>query len=168
MHELVQAGLISDSQFGRTLKRILESRGISVSQFSSRTGISIASLYKLIQGARSPTLRTLRKILAGFTELEKAQGFIGVIASKHVLHGIPDQIRMGSRSYQLRKYPVESAEQAIIAGVNAEKQGARAIICAPILAETLSRLVSIPVIKMLPRPSVIRDSLKRYLAQELS
>jgi predicted transcriptional regulator len=47
-------------------------------------------------------------------------------------------------------------EDAIVAAVRAEREGAVAIVCAPILSSVIEQLVRIPVATIIPRESVQR------------
>ena len=49
-----------------------------------------------------------------------------------------------------------TVEDAIIAAVRAERDGALAIICAPIVAPTVEKIVSIPVSTVVPTNSIMR------------
>ena len=42
-------------------------------------------------------------------------------------------------------------EDAILAAVTADREGALAIVCAPIVSPSIDRLVKIPVITMMPK-----------------
>ena len=56
----------------------------------------------------------------------------------------------------IREYPVHTMEDAIIAAVRAEREGAVAIVCAPIVSSVIKQLVHIPVATIIPRDSVQR------------
>ena len=47
-------------------------------------------------------------------------------------------------------------EDAIVAAVMAEKDGALAIVCAPIVAPTIQKILTIPVSIVIPRESILR------------
>ncbi len=56
----------------------------------------------------------------------------------------------------MREYPVHTFEDAIVAAVRAEREGAVALVCAPIAGSTIEQLVQIPVATIVPRESVTR------------
>ncbi|NTV00014.1 MAG: transcriptional regulator, partial [Methanoregulaceae archaeon] len=60
------------------------------------------------------------------------------------------------RRIRVREYPVHTMEDAIVAAVRAEREGASAIVCAPIVSSIIEQLVHIPVATIIPRESVQR------------
>lgn len=46
-------------------------------------------------------------------------------------------------------------EEAIIAAVNAERDGAKALVCAPIVSPTVEKILNIPVTTIIPKSSLI-------------
>ncbi|MFA7186049.1 MAG: hypothetical protein WC082_14205, partial [Victivallales bacterium] len=56
----------------------------------------------------------------------------------------------------LREYPVNTVEDAIIAAVRAERDGALAVVCAPIVAPTVEKILTIPVSRVIPTVSIIK------------
>ena len=63
---------------------------------------------------------------------------------------------MDAQRVRVREYPVHTMEDAIVAAVRAEREGAVAIVCAPILSSVIEQLVRIPVATIIPRESVQR------------
>ncbi len=55
---------------------------------------------------------------------------------------------------RVREYPVHTMEDAIVAAVRAEREGAIAIVCAPIVSSIIEQLVHVPVATIIPRESV--------------
>jgi predicted transcriptional regulator len=47
-------------------------------------------------------------------------------------------------------------EDAIVAAVMAEKDGALAIVCAPIVAPTIQKILTVPVSIVIPRDSILK------------
>ena len=88
----------------------------------------------------------------------KPQGnFIAVIAARPVLSRIEERtVRLGSRDIRVKEYPANGMEDAIVAAVMAEKDGALAIVCAPIVAPTIQKILTIPVSIVIPRDSILR------------
>ncbi|MDD4185717.1 MAG: hypothetical protein PHX75_03665, partial [Candidatus Methanomethylophilaceae archaeon] len=60
------------------------------------------------------------------------------------------------REIFLREYPVSTVEDAIVAAVKAERDGALAVVCAPIVTPTVERILSIPVSPVIPQASLMR------------
>ena len=132
---------------------------MSVNQFCSRTGLSPSTIYKIMQEKREPNLRTVRSVLRAVRQLEKQPSgpFIAVIAARGVLSKIEEGIvHIGEKSLKVKEYPAQTMEDAIIAAVMAERDGALAVVCAPIIAPTIEKLLAIPVSIIIPRDSALR------------
>jgi predicted transcriptional regulator len=83
--------------------------------------------------------------------------FIGLIVARSVLDTIEERtMDVENRRVKVREYPVHTMEDAIVAGVRAEREGAVAIVCAPIVSSVIEQLVHIPVATIIPRESVQR------------
>ena len=65
-------------------------------------------------------------------------------------------MQVGEKSLKVKEYPAQTVEDAIIAAVMAERDGALAVVCAPIIAPTIEKLLSIPVSIIIPRDSALR------------
>ncbi len=151
---------------GRELSEVLNDAirhglGISVGEFSDKSGIPVSTLYKILAGERDPNLRTFRKIIATIREIELGSGdrrrFIAVICSRGCLDVLDRRkISIGEESFDIREYAVTTMEEAIIAAIHAENEGASALVCAPILSPTVEKIVNIPVATIRPKTSVIR------------
>lgn len=82
--------------------------------------------------------------------------FIAVIAARPVLDNIREtKKKIGGNLCTIREYSATSIEEAIIAAVRAEQEGARALVCAPIVSPTVEKILSIPVATIMPRNSLI-------------
>ncbi len=130
-------------EFGVCLAKILEEKGISVSEFARKAGIPHSTLYKILKGEK-PRYDTLSKIFAALHDHEK---FVAVIAARYVL----EEMKFGS---SVKVYSATTLEDAIVAAVRAEKDGAAAIVCAPILSSVVERMVDVPVITIKPSDSL--------------
>ena len=158
---LMRAALTSDEEFVTTLDDLLRrDLRISIRELSEASGIAQSSLYKILHGKRSPNLSTLRAIIRAMRQFYRAgEGeFIGLIVARPVLETIEETDRRGGcpKRVKVREYPVHTMEDAIIAAVRAEREGAVAIVCAPIVSSVIEQLVHIPVATIIPRESVQR------------
>ena len=157
---LIRAALASDQEFVRALHQIMKSDfRISVRELSEKSGIAQSSLYKILHGQRSPNLSTLRSIVNALRLFEgTGEGeFIGLIAARPVLDTVQERnAEVDGRMIRVREYPVHTMEDAIVAAVRAEREGATAIVCAPIVSSIIEQLVHIPVATIVPRDSVQR------------
>ncbi len=132
--------------FGKCLEKLLQERGIHPHEFAKRAGIPQSTLYKVLRG-HNPRYETLVKIMSALYERKR---FVALIAARYVVEGMTFDERV-------RVYPATTLEDAIVAAVRAEKDGAGAIICAPIISGLVEKLVDIPVITIKPEKSVERS-----------
>lgn len=157
---LMRAALASDEEFVQALDDLLRrDLRISIRELSEASGIAQSSLYKILHGRRSPNLSTLRAIIRAMRKFYHAgEGeFIGLIVARSVLDTIEERtMDVENRRVKVREYPVHTMEDAIVAGVRAEREGAVAIVCAPIVSSVIEQLVHIPVATIIPRESVQR------------
>jgi predicted transcriptional regulator len=158
--KLMRAALVSDEEFVITLNVLLKNDlRISVRELSEQSGISVSSLYKILHGNRSPNLSTLREIIRALRQFYHVgdEEFIGLIAARPVLESVEERVTdVGGKRMRVREYPVHTMEDAIVAAVRAEREGAIAIVCAPIVSSVIENLVHIPVATIIPRESVQR------------
>jgi predicted transcriptional regulator len=157
---LTRAALASDEEFVGTLNDLLRhDLRLSVRELSDKSGIAQSSLYKIMHGKRSPNLSTLRAIIRTLRQFYRTtEGeFIGLIVARSVLDTIQEKTaEVDAKRVRVREYPVHTMEDAIVAAVRAEREGAVAIVCAPILSSVIEQLVRIPVATIIPRESVQR------------
>ena len=73
---------------------------------------------------------------------------------------------VGGVEYRIKGYTANSLDDCILAAVHARYDGAAGIICAPILASLIERLVDVPVAIMKPEMDAVFtavDSLAKRL-----
>ena len=157
--ELIQAAMESDESFIREFQRILkEEFRLTAADFSERSGIPASTIYKLLSGQREPNIKTLRQIVAALRKMEGTEkpDFIAVIAARPVLDYITEKkLKVGGRLLTIREYSATSMEEAIIAAIKAERDGAKALVCAPIVSTTVEKILRIPVTSIMPKDSLI-------------
>jgi predicted transcriptional regulator len=155
---IMRAALISDEEFVTTLNDLLRhDLRISIRELSDKSGIAQSSLYKIMHGKRSPNLSTLRAIVRALRQLYHVgdEAFIGLIAARSVLESVEERVTdIEGHRMRVREYPVHTMEDAIVAAVRAEREGAIAIVCAPIVSSVIEQLVRVPVATIIPRESV--------------
>ena len=157
--ELIRAALESDEAFIKTFSRILkEELRMSAVEFSESSGIPASTIYKLLSGHREPNIKTLRQIVSVLRKIEgteKAE-FIAVIAARPVLDYITEKkLKVKGKLLTIREYSATSMEEAIIAAIRAERDGAKAVVCAPIVSTTIEKVLRIPVATIMPKDSLI-------------
>lgn len=143
-------------------KAIKQRLGISIGEFSERSGIPASTIYKILSGERDPNLRTFRMIIDTIKKIEggyrdKKKRTIAVVGTRGVLDVIEkDTIQVGEEILHIKEYAVTGIEEVIIEAIKAERDGAFAIVCAPIVSSTIEKVVNIPVATIKPRSSVTR------------
>ena len=139
---------------------IKQKLGISIGEFSEKSGIPSSTLYKILSGERDPNLRTFRRILNTVGEVEdgctkKNKKFIAVVCSRGCLDVLEKTtLDTGRDIFDIKEYAVTSMEEAMIAAIRAEKDDASAIVCAPIVSSTVEKVVNIPVATIKPKLSI--------------
>ena len=149
--KLSKSSLESNENFRITLKEILKKLRLDTKELSKLSEISESSLYKILTGNRSnPRLSTYRKIvnaiknLEGYTE--KDDTFIAIIAARSTLDAIKEgYIKIEKKKFQLREYAAMTIEDAIVAAIRAQNEGAQAIVCAPIVGSIIEKVIKIPI-----------------------
>jgi predicted transcriptional regulator len=154
-NELIDSILESDDSFRETLRRILKvDLGMSIPEFSKKSGISQSTIYKIISEDREPNLRTLRQIIKAIRKIEglKSEPFIAVVVARSVLNKIEERrVKIKGKEITIREYPANSMEETIISAIKAERDGAIAVVCAPIVSTTIEKILRIPVATIMPK-----------------
>ena len=143
-------------------KAMKQRLGVSIGEFSEKSGIPASTLYKILSGERDPNLRTFRRIINTISEIEsgyakKKRKFIAMICSRGCLEVLEKTtVNTGKETFDVKEYSVTSIEEAIIGAIKAEEDGASALVCAPIVSSTVEKVVNIPVVTIRPSSSVAR------------
>jgi len=154
----MRSAFVSDESLRETLREVLSDLGLSAREFSFASGIPQSTLYKIISGHREPNITTLRQIVKTIKQMEGSEGnFIAIIAARPVLDKISEKkMKIGDKMMTLREYSATNIEEAIIAAIRAERDGASALVCAPIVSPTVEKILTIPVATIIPKDSVVR------------
>lgn len=155
--DLISGMLREEGGFQKSFRDILDNElDMSLNEFCQVAGISQSTMYKLLEDRREPNLRTVRQVIKALkiiTSSEESR-FIAVIASTNVLDSLPKSVDYDGTTVLVKEYPVSTVEDAIIAAVRAERDGALGVVCAPIVAPTVEKILSIPVSRVIPTDSV--------------
>jgi predicted transcriptional regulator len=154
---LQKAAVESDEKFREALHEVLESLGWTIMELSKKAGVSPSTLYKILNEDRSPSLDILRKMLAAVREAEglTAGSFIALIVTRRVLDEVVERsVQIGDETVKIREYPASTVEDAIVSAIRAERDGAVAVVCAPIVSPTIERILDIPIATIIPKDSV--------------
>lgn len=158
-NKIIDSAFESDEAFQNTLLKVIkEDLDLTIVEFSEKAGIPVSTLYKILSGNREPNLKTLRQIVKTVNDLttSSTEDFIGVIAARPVLDNINETKRkVHGKNITIREYSATSIEDAIIVAVQAEREGAKALVCAPIVSSTVEKIIRIPVTTIMPRKSLI-------------
>ncbi|MDD7423838.1 MAG: transcriptional regulator [Candidatus Methanomethylophilaceae archaeon] len=166
--DLVAGMIREEGGFQKALRNVLENDlHMTINEFCKSTGISQSTMYKIVEEKREPNLRTARMIIRSVRILSNSfsENFIAVIASHQVLQTLEHDTEVDGQLVRLREYPVSTVEDAIIAAVRAERDGALGVVCAPIVTPTIERIITIPVSPVMPTASISTavERLKRDL-----
>lgn len=156
--ELMKAAMESDEAFIKEFLAVIkEELRMTAAEFSEISGIPSSTVYKLLSGHREPNIKTLRQIIKVLRKMEgEKTDFIAVIAARPVLDIITEKkLKVQDRLITIREYSATSMEEAIIAAIKAERDGAKALVCAPIVSTTVEKVLHIPVATIMPRDSLI-------------
>ncbi len=157
----------SDRAFCQAFLEYLKKNGISIKDFSRMANLPTSTLYKITSG-RVKTIRsnTLRKIIKTIRELEEKEirkDAIAIITTRTAIELTEKEISIDGKKYVILEYPADSIEEEIIQGIRAEKAGAKGIICGPIAATTLEKVVSIPIATIRFEEGPLRNAIDRLL-----
>jgi len=149
---------IFETDFTTALNEELERKNLSVKDLAGLTGIPVSTLYKVTVGERDPRLSTVKKIVS---VLEPAhEHFIALIAARFLLESLEmRETEVNGKKFLIKGYSANSLDECIIAAARAEKDGASAIVCAPILASIVEKIVDIPVAMLRPELSVVSEAI---------
>lgn len=145
--------------FCEAVNNELTRRNMTVRELAEMTAIPAPTLYKILSGESDPRFSTVRKII-GHLE-PRYSPFIAVIAARFLLDEIEGQtITVRGTTCPVRGYAANSIDECIIAAVTAQREGASGIVCAPVLASIVEKIVEIPVAIIKPRPDTVIEAME--------
>jgi predicted transcriptional regulator len=103
-------------------------------------------------------MKTVRQIVKTIREIEGTEhgNFIAVIAARPVLDNIIEKkMKIDGKLITIREYSATSMEEAIVAAIRAERDGAASLVCAPIVSPTVEKVLTIPISTIMPRDSLL-------------
>ncbi len=157
--KVIKSAFESDAVFQKTFSIVIkEDLNLTAIDFAKKANIPPSTLYKILSGNRDPNIKTLRQIVKTIRDINESdrEDFIAVIAARSVLDNIVEtKKKIAGRLVTIREYSATSMEEAIIAAVNAERDGAKALVCAPIVSPTIEKIINIPVTTIIPKDSLI-------------
>ena len=152
-------------EFGDKLEEAIRKQNLTVKEFAKRHGISESNIYKITSGETvNFGVKTLRKIVEG---LQDEEGYdmptVGLITTRSACDRAPSEITIDGNTYNVKPLPANSIEEEIIKGVNAERDGIEAILCGPIAATTIEKVVDVPVGGLQFDEELMSESLKSLI-----
>jgi predicted transcriptional regulator len=150
---------IFESDFRTALEEELRRRNMTIRELADKSQIPVATLYKISSGEVDVRLSTMKKIVQVLEPHHST--FVALIAAKFLLDEMEGhEITIREKVYRIRGYAANSIEECIIAAVMAEKEGAAGIICAPVLASIVEKIVDVPVAIIKPKSATVIDALE--------
>ena len=157
--KLLWAALEGDAAFRKVLAGVLdEDLDMTAREFARRSGLGESTVYKMLSGDRRPNLQTLRKLIRSVQEMEGSRRgrFVALIASRVVVEDMKERVQeLDLEGVKVREYPAFNMEEAIIMAIRAEREGAVALVCAPIVSSTIEKILHIPVATIQPKRCVL-------------
>ena len=152
--------------FGEKLKDCIGKLGKNIKEFSEESGIPKSTLYKIISNQEKDFRRsTLRQIIETVKRLEGygQERVIGIITTRGALDTVGRSFEIDGKTIKVNEYPATTIEEEIIQGVRAEKEGVKGLICGPIAATTLEKVVDIPIAALRFEEGPLINSIKRLV-----
>jgi len=149
--EALLASVESTEKLVQSVRVFLAERNLSAKEFCERSGMPANTFYKILSGSRKDfMLSNLRKLIRCMAKVdESSKGTtVGVITARGALDTLRRAVHTDGREQPIfiREYPAVTIEEEIIQGIRAERENMKGIICGPIAANTLEKVVRIPVV----------------------
>ncbi|MHA1629222.1 MAG: helix-turn-helix domain-containing protein [Candidatus Heimdallarchaeota archaeon] len=154
-----------ENQLAGTIKRVTQEFDFTLKELAERAGIPISTMYKMSSVEPDTRISTLRKLIL-YVKNEEEKGLfkenmIGLITSRDVLDEFGRIIEIDGEKVHIREYLANTIEEEIILGVRAKKEGVAAIVCGPVAANTLKRILDIPVIGIAFNRNSLIEAIKK-------
>jgi len=161
--KLVALFIRNPDSFGNTLKETIKKQGYSLRDFSKLSKVPENTLYKITHDKnRDFKVSTLRNILM---TIQKLQGidepFIAIITSRTVLDRIKmKDVKIKDKIIPVKEYPASTIEEVLLTAIRAERDGALGIVCGPIAATNVEKIVTVPVAAILLDEAGVKHALE--------
>lgn len=161
--ELLKSAL--DDNFGDKLEATISTLGLTIKEFAQESGIPESTLYKAISQRKDLRVSTLKQIVEAVRKREELNHdfIIAIITTREALDRIGRKLKINNEEIRIREYPATTIEEEVIRGIIAEKEGVKGIICGPIAATTLEKVVDIPVVALHFEEKILLDALNRMM-----
>jgi len=139
-----------ENQLATCLKQVAQELNMTLKELAHEAEIPISTLYKLSSTEADARISTIRKLVIYVKNKEQVtiEGMpvVALITSRDVLDNFGRTAEVNGVTLQIKEYLANSIEDEMILGVQAVREGVNAILCGPIAANTLKKIVEIPVI----------------------
>jgi len=163
--QLLYAIVDDTNLFADILKFVSQELNLTLKELAEKANIPISTMYKLSSAEPDTRLSTFKKLITFVKEEEKKsllQGkVIGLITSRDVLDEFGNQIEIDDEIISIREYLANTIEEEIILGVRAVRDGVGAIICGPVAANTLKKILDIPVVGIAFKKESLIEAVKK-------
>jgi predicted transcriptional regulator len=152
--------------FGEELKDTIAKLGKNIKEFSEESEIPKSTLYKIVSNEEKDFRRsTLKQIVETVKRLEGygRENVIGIITTRGALDMIGRSFEFGGKVVKVNEYPATTIEEEIIQGIRADKEGVRGLICGPIAATTLEKVVDVPIVSLRFEEGPLISSMKKLM-----
>lgn len=148
--QLLYSVIEEDDELAKTLKRIAQELGLTLKEIANEANIPLSTLYKISSSESDNRISTLKKLVIFVRDKERdilvEKIVVGLITSRDVLDRLGSTIELEGELIHIKEYLANTIEEEITQGVRAVKEGVKAIVCGPIAANTLKKIVDIPVV----------------------
>jgi len=162
--DLIDKIILSNEEFILELKKLLIEKNMTALDFSKKTKIPESTLYKILSDPKKDfRISTLRQIVKTIKDMEEKKfkvDTIGIITTREALDYISKSIKVKNKTIKIKEYPATTIEEEIVQGINAQKEGVKGIICGPVAATTIEKVVDIPVISIRFEKELLMKSIK--------
>ena len=160
--------ILSPDDQDKLIKSAIDFHNLSLKEFAEKSEIPEGTLYK-ISSEKHFDIRvsTLERLVKALKELEirsQEAPAVAIITARYALQEIEQTISINNKDYTIAEYPASTIEEEIIQGLRAENDWCLAIICRQIAANTLNRVVNIPVIGL----HFDRNQMKRAITEAIT
>ena len=109
-------------------------------------------------------IKTLKTIYRTIKRIEGTdKDFVAIITNRSTLDNLDWQ--NPRLKHNVKEYPAQTIEEIILASILAEKEGAKGIICGPIAATIVQKMVSIPLSSISMSETNIKDAIKSLITK---
>ncbi len=157
----------SNEQFIKMFKEMLFQQNLTITEFCKKAKISESTIYKIMSNPdkdfRISTFRNIIKKVRKIEGINPDQTTIGIITTRGALNSINRKMRISKKDVNIKEFPATTIEEEIIQGIRAQQEGVNGLICGPIAATTLEKVVDIPVMSIQFERKLLLQSLENIL-----